>query len=111
MSKKGVPYTIISVFNRSFWDLWIQKIFRNISSIKYQFMVAFFWLVSYGMFVEKNPDGTPFISATSGLAFLSGGFITLVTSKLLVRTSLFEDDSDYENPESENNNCVEDKDT
>lgn len=84
------PYSKISIFDRSFWDLWIQKIFRNMASIKYQFLIAFFLLIVYGMFFKKNADGTSFIGVTEGLAFLSGGFITLVTSRLLVRTSLFE---------------------
>jgi hypothetical protein len=84
------PYDKLSVYNRSFWDLWFQKIFRNIASIKYQFMVAFFWLIVYGMFFAKNAAGEPVISAVAGLGFLSGGFITLVTSRLLIRTSLFE---------------------
>jgi len=84
------PYNKISILNRSFWDLWLQKIFRNIASVKYQFMVAFFWLVVYGMFVEKTAKGEPFISATVGLAFLGGGFISLVTSRLMMRSSLFE---------------------
>lgn len=82
-------YKKITIFDRSFWDLWIQKLLRNFASIKYQFMVAFYWLVIYGMFIEKNADGTPFIGATAGLAFLGGGFITLVTSRIVVRTSLF----------------------
>ena len=85
----GTSYENITIYDRSFWDLWAQKLLRNTASIKYQFMVAFFWLVTYGMFFVKNADGAPFISATAGLAFLSGGFITLVTSRLVVRTSLF----------------------
>ena len=80
----------LSVFNRSFWDLWLQKIFRNLASVKYQFMIAFFWLIVYGMFVGKDTDGSPYISTTAGLAFLAGGFITLVTSRIVIRTSLVE---------------------
>jgi len=80
----------LSVFNRTFWDFWLQKILRNLASVKYQFMVAFFWLVAYGMFIERGDSGVTFISATAGLTFLGGGFITLVTSRLVIRTSLFE---------------------
>jgi hypothetical protein len=83
------PYEKVSIFDGSFWDLWIQKIFRNAASIKYQFMIAYFWLITYGMFFEKTKTGDPFISATAGLAFLGGGFITLITSRIVVRTSLF----------------------
>ncbi len=87
--KNNNPYDKISFFDKSFIDLWLQKIFRNIASIKYQFMVAFFVLISYGMFVEKNAKGEPFISVTLGLGFLGGAFITLATSRIIARTSLF----------------------
>lgn len=80
----------ISIFNRTFIDLWAQKMMRNTASVKYQFMVAFFVVVVYGMFAYKDTDGSTFISAVEGLSFLSGGFITLVTSRLVIRTSLFE---------------------
>jgi hypothetical protein len=84
------PYTKISALDKSFWDLWLQKVFRNFASVKYQFMVFFFWLVVYGMFFEKNKDGISFISSTEGLTFLGGGFITLAVSRIVLRTSLFE---------------------
>lgn len=80
----------ISIYDKSFWDLWVQKVFRNVASVKYQFMVFYFWLVAYGMFIEKNADGTAFIGSAAGLAFLGGGFITLVTSRMIMNTSLFE---------------------
>jgi len=83
------PYNSVSFFDGSFIDLWLQKIFRNVASIKYQFMVAFYILVTYGMFVRRTAEGEPFISAVLGLSFLGGGFITLATSRLIVRTSLF----------------------
>lgn len=84
------PYMKITIFDRSFWDLWTQKILRNFASVKYQFMVFFFWLVVYGMFFEKNNEGVSFISSTEGLTFLGGGFITLAVSRIVLRTSLFE---------------------
>jgi hypothetical protein len=84
----------LSFFGKSFWDLWLQKMFRNFASVKFQFMVAFFWLIVYGMFVAKDSQGEPFISAVAGLAFLGGGFISLVTSRLAIRTSLFDQASE-----------------
>ena len=83
-------YNNISIFNRTFWDLWLQKMLRNVASVKYQFMALFFSIVTYGMFVHKSPTGEPFISSVEGLAFLSGGFITLATSRIILRTSLFD---------------------
>jgi hypothetical protein len=41
--------------------------------------------------------GEPWISATLGLGFLGGGFITLATSRIIARTRL----TDSESPESQ----------
>jgi hypothetical protein len=86
----------LSIFNRTFWDLFIQKCLRNVASVKYQFMAAFFWVVVYGMFFKTNAAGLPYIGSVEGLAFLGGGFITLATSRIVLRTSLFEPKCDVE---------------
>ena len=78
----------LSVFNSSFWDLWIQKNLRNIASVKYQWMVWLYIPVIYGMFHEGLIKGQPWISATLGLGFLGGGFITLALGRLMANTSL-----------------------
>ncbi len=77
------------MFDRSFWDLWGQKMFRNFASVKYQFMIAYFIIVTYGMFGGEATDGTALLGMKEGLAFLGGGFITLVTSRIAMRSSLF----------------------
>ncbi len=86
----------LSIFNRTFWDLLIQKFLRNTASVKYQFMAAFFWIIVYGMFFKVNSAGEPFIGSIEGLSFLSGGFITLATSRMVLRTSLFDSPTDVE---------------
>ena len=88
MSKDLNPYEKVSLFNRSFWDLWVQKLFRNFASVKYQFMVAFFTVVIYGMFGAELSDGKPALSMVEGLAFLGGGFISLMTGRIAMRSSL-----------------------
>lgn len=80
----------ISAFNKSFWDLWLQKMFRNIASVKYQFMAALFTVVIYGMFNLNEITNNPWISAALGLGFLGGGFITLATSRIIINTRLRE---------------------
>lgn len=90
MSCGQCEYETISVFNKSFWDLWAQKMLRNVASIKYQFMIAFFWVIVYGMYYKKGPDGDYLIGTVEGLGFLGGGFISLATARLAARTSLFE---------------------
>lgn len=88
-----MPYKDLSIFNGSFWDLWIQKLLRNIASVKYQWLFFLYVPVVWGMF-HLGPDGKPWISAALGLGFLGGGFITLATSRMIVRTKLMEDDEE-----------------
>jgi len=84
----------ISFFNKSFWDLWLQKMFRNISSAKYQFMVAMFIIITFGMFTVNEVTKSPWITAIAGLGFLAGGFITFATSRIYMNTKL-KDDASY----------------
>jgi hypothetical protein len=81
----------LTIFGKDFWDLWMMKLLRNVSSIKYQFLTVFFILIAYGMF-SIAPNGEPWIAATTGLAFLSGGFITLATARIVAKTKLKEKD-------------------
>lgn len=80
----------VSVFRLDFWDLWFQKIFRNLASMKFQLLIILYIPVVWGMF-NVNPDTkTPWISSVEGLGFLGGGYITLATSRFLAKTSLVE---------------------
>jgi hypothetical protein len=80
----------ISFFNKTFWDLWFQKIFRNIASVKIQFLLIFLALIIYGMFNCPADSVVPWISAKLGLGFLGGAFITLATTRIIARTKLIE---------------------
>jgi len=82
----------ISWFKRSFWDLWLQKIFRNFASVKYQWLFLLYVPVIYGMFDGKwvEAQWVSKISPGLGLGFLGGGFITLATSRIIARTKLTE---------------------
>jgi hypothetical protein len=80
----------ITFFGKSFWDLWLQKIFRNLASVKYQWLVLLYIPTIWGMFNIRNGTTEPWISATAGLAFLSGGFVTLATARIIARTKLTE---------------------
>ena len=79
----------LSVFGKDFWDLWLMKHLRNIASIKYQFLIAFFVLIAYGMF-NVGPSGMPWISDGKGLGFLGGGFLALATTRINSKTKLTE---------------------
>ena len=90
------PYDKVTVKDWSFWDLWVQKILRNIASVKYQWLLFLYIPVIWGMFNTKPPIppatvGEPWISASLGLGFLGGGFITLATTRMVARTKLTED--------------------
>jgi len=86
----------ISFFKSNFWDLWFQKLFRNIASVKYQWLILLYVPVIYGMFNYK-PDITPpetWISPNLGLAFLGGGFITLALGRIIANSRLCEKPED-----------------
>jgi hypothetical protein len=85
----------LSFFNKTFWDLWLQKIFRNIASMKFQWLAILYIPVVYGMYDGqwvKLADGTlkwvSKVGIAEGLTFLGGGFITLATSRIIARTKL-----------------------
>lgn len=80
----------ITWFGKSFWDLWLMKVFRNFASVKYQWLFLLYVPVIWGMFHINEATKLPWISATVGLGFLGGGFITLATSRLIVKSKLTE---------------------
>ena len=57
---------------------------------------AFFIPVIWGIFNFKPWTTEPWISDTTGLAFLGGGFITLAVSRILARTKLVENGSEFD---------------
>jgi hypothetical protein len=77
----------VSIYNGVFWDLWTQKMFRNVASMKYQILLMLYAVTVYGMFFAEDDR---LISTTAGLAFLAGGFITMATSRIIANTSLLE---------------------
>lgn len=85
------PYDKITVTDKSFWDLWLQKILRNVASVKYQWLLFLYIPVIWGMFNIPAGGTEPWISARLGLGFLGGGFITLATTRMVARTKLTED--------------------
>lgn len=87
----------LSFFKASFWDLWFQKIFRNVASVKYQWLAALaiptFWAMFTGEWhrpLDAAPEFVPMLDHTIGYTFLGGGFITLATTRIIARTKLVE---------------------
>ena len=86
----------ISFFNKTFWDLVLMKLVRNIASVKYQWLTLLYIPTIYGMFNICEKTGLPWISDKVGLGFLGAGFITLATSRLVANTKLIEDNKDLD---------------
>jgi len=86
----------ISIFNKTFWDLFVQKLMRNWVSVKYQWLVFLYIPVIWGMFNINVKTGAPWISSELGLSFLGGAFITLATSRIVARTKLTENNGDLD---------------
>lgn len=80
----------VSFFKLNFWDLWFQKVFRNFASMKFQLLIILYIPIIWGMFNINPGTNLPWISATLGLSFLGGGYVTLATSRYLSRTGLVE---------------------
>lgn len=88
----------ISFFNKTFWDLWLQKIFRNFASLKFQMLLLLYIPVVYGMFNGHwvKDVWTPKIGVAVGLGFLGGGYITLALGRIYAQTRLQEPTEDEE---------------
>lgn len=86
----------VSAYDGSFWDLWIQKLFRNFASMKFQLLMIVYVPVVYGMFHMRPGTEDPWISSELGLGFLGGGYIALAAGRIIANTSLMsrKEDSD-----------------
>jgi len=91
----------LSILKGNFWDLWFQKLLRNVASMKFQWLTILYIPVVYGMLSGKwvtLADGTVHwaskVGIKEGLVFLGGGFITLATSRIIARTKLTNDTND-----------------
>lgn len=83
----------ISIFNSTFWDLFFQKIFRNIASMKFQWLLLLYIPTIWGMFHMIPGTKQPWISAKEGFTFLGGGFVTLALGRIYAKTKLKENGS------------------
>jgi hypothetical protein len=84
----------ISFFNKMFWDLWLQKIFRNVASVKFQWMAVLYLTTIFAMFTMNPVTGTAWLSTELGFGFLGGGFVTFCTARIIANTSLTESKDD-----------------
>jgi hypothetical protein len=83
----------LSVFGANFWDLWLQKVFRNFASVKFQWMTVLYLTTVFAMFTTDRL-GDAWISAELGFGFLGGGFVTFCTARIIANTRLTEPKGD-----------------
>lgn len=82
----------LTICNGTFWDMWVQKLLRNLASMKFQWLLLLYIPTIWGMFntIPGKTPTEPWISATVGLGFLGGGFVTLALGRIVARTKLTE---------------------
>lgn len=80
----------ITVCNMTFWDMWLQKLLRNLASMKFQWLLLLYIPTIWGMFHIIPGKAEAWISASLGLGFLGGGFVTLALGRIIARTRLTE---------------------
>jgi hypothetical protein len=90
----GLKKIELSIFDRTFWDLWIQKLLRNFASMKFQWLLFLYAPTVWGMFHIMPGTNEPWISASIGLGFLGGGFVTLALGRIYAKTKLRENGND-----------------
>ncbi len=80
----------LSAFSKTFIDLWLMKIFRNIASMKFQWLLLLYIPTIWGMFnlIPGAKEPTPWVSPDVGFGFLGAGFLMLATSRIIARTKL-----------------------
>lgn len=84
---KSIDKEKLSIFGLRYWDLWLQKFFNNISSMKFIILAGSTIPVFYGMFtghwtiVNGVQTFVSIIPATLGMGYLGLGFVTLATSR------------------------------
>ena len=91
----------LSFFNKTFWDLLLQKVFRNFASVKYQWLMLLYVPIIYGMFDGKWVGTGALIKWSAkidpvvGLGFLGGGFVTIALGRIYAKTKLTENGNNY----------------
>jgi len=82
---------------KTFINLWVRKLLRNISSMKYQILIAIYIAMVIGMFSghwTENGKWEAKIPPAYACTLLGGGFVTLAGTRLYARTKLTEDEDE-----------------
>ncbi len=89
----------LSVRDWTFWDLWLQKLFRNLASMKLQMLLLLYVPVIIGMFSGHwdNHTWVSKIDPKIGLGFLGGGYVTLALGRVYAQTKLIENGNNQPN--------------
>lgn len=82
----------LTFFSWRFFDLVLQKLVRNITSLKMQVLLMMYVLVFWGVFDGKwiNGEWHSKIPAGGALVLLGGGYVTLALGRIYAKTKLHE---------------------
>lgn len=85
----------ISFCSWSFWNLVLQKVVRNLASMKFQMLLLLYIPTIYGIFdgMWIGNQWVSKISPTVGLGFLGGGYVTLALGRIYAKTKLRENNN------------------
>lgn len=85
---------ILTVCGGRFWDLWLMKILRNISSMKFISMVLVYSPIVILMFSGSWVEGAwvSKVSTNVGVPAITGGLVTLILGRVYADTRLRHDD-------------------
>lgn len=88
--------TCLSIFKLKFWDLFAQKLLRNLASMKFQWLMLLYIPIVWGMFQGKWVENiwVAKIPPSLGLGLLGGGFVTLALGRIYAQTKLKENDDE-----------------
>ena len=80
----------LSIIRWRFWDLLIQKIFRNIVSMKFILFISILWISSQALYVDK-------ISGVTFGLITTGALVVIAVSKVVTDTKLIYRNGDKRN--------------
>jgi len=84
----------LTLFGLRFWDLWVMKLMRNMSSMKFLSMMLVYTPIVILMFSGSWVDNVWMskVSTTVGVSAITGGLVTLILGRVYADTRLKQDD-------------------
>lgn len=86
----------LSILSCKFWDLWLMKMARNMSSMKFISMMFVYTPIVILMFSGSWVDGewVSKVSTAVGVSAITGGLVTLILGRVYADTRLKQNGND-----------------